>query len=93
MAESEVSFINYYVGAWNIATTNGFTSLTSIGGGNGLMAFNNAVEDLAVEQACAYGIFDSDGQTFLEGLKSYFSAKRFCWTSGNKDNYEYDYDM
>ena len=57
------------------------------------MAFNNAVEDLAVEQACAYGIFDSDGQTFLEGLKSYFSAKRFCWTSGNKDNYEYDYDM
>ena len=29
MAESEAAFINWYVRAWNVATTNGFTDLTA----------------------------------------------------------------
>jgi hypothetical protein len=92
MAESEVSFINGYVRAWNVATTNGFSSLTSIGSGNGLRAFNDAVDDLSLDQACDFGFFsDTKGQTWLEKIKNYFWAKRYCWTE--RGPYEYDYDM
>jgi hypothetical protein len=94
MAESEAAFINLYVRAWNVATTNGFTALTAtFGSGNGLAEFNTAIEELHVEQACDYGMFSCYGPTFFECIGNYFGAKRFCWSDGEEGSFRYSYDL
>jgi hypothetical protein len=94
MAESETYFINGYVRAWNVATTNGFTSLTGIGSGNGLAEFNSDIETLSVDQACSYSFEDCNHDTtLLECLRNYIGATRFCWSDGASGYFRYNYNL